>query len=211
MKKTILTIAIAAFATFSSFAQGFDITAGYALTSRTLNTSLFKTSRASNGFFAGVGYDIVVGEPIEIVAALLYNYSQCNSVSPLWTSEGTTIKLTGNETEHYLELPLHVAFAPELSKESKVSIEIGPDFSYGLASKYKITASIPGYAVGDFIDQYKEYDYSRFDVLISGQLGYQLRNVKLFGGYKYGCVNRTKLEGCKLHRKQLFFGVSLFF
>nr|MCR5549278.1 PorT family protein [Bacteroidales bacterium] len=88
----------------------------------------------------------------------------------------------------------------------------GPTLNVGLISKTKADASVALVTITKTeYDNYAEgSEYGRFDVMIGGGAGIQFQNMKVYGGYNYGLLDRNS-GATNLHRSEIVAGVAFNF
>lgn len=162
----------------------------------------FDRNAALNGFKVGVLYEHSFKHGLGLYYALNYTFltHQGN-----WSQPSNGWQYRTNETEHFMDVPLHFQYKLLIAKETYVMAYAGATFIIGLdgtvttqkknslpennpyfrqetmeENRYKIDTD------GDFI-----YDYSRFDIQASVGLGLQFHNFQLKGGYDFGLLNQN--------------------
>ena len=207
MKKIILTLAVVAMTTFTASAQA-SIGAGY------LNsTSSYKVDNmrargdALNGFYAGVDYSIdLLNEFFYVTPGIYFSYLTGRQLAG-----NSFYKLAGTQTDMYLNIPVNLSVGLDLGR-SRGFIFLGPTFSVGCASNMRLTGSSIIGNGSKTIDLYKETQMGRFDVLLGGGIGFDIREAaRISVGYHYGVINRAKDKSLAYHRGELHVGVAWIF
>ena len=134
MKKIIISLAIAIAATVSASAQ-VSVGAGYLNQTNKTTVSNNSSSRALNGFYAGVDLGYGLGYGLSIVPGVYYGYIA-----------GKTTALEGvaeaNYVRHDIAIPVNVKYGIDILDALNVFAYAGPQFNIGLASTS--TATVAG-------------------------------------------------------------------
>jgi len=205
MKKVILTLALVAVAATSAFAQDLSIGAGYLNSTTTSSYSSSSSSFGMNGFYGGVGAQKDLNDFLGFNTGVYYSYlTGTTSASAL----GGFLSGSNKVTEHYINVPVQLNLGFELAKGVKLFAFAGPVLNVGLISKSVATGSVAGASSSTSTDNYADgSDYGRFDVLLGGGGGIQIANIKVFGGYNYGMLDRDASD-VTTHRSEIVVGVA---
>lgn len=215
MKRIITTILAASmmFIGTTAFAQ-VSIGAGYLNETNKAkvgdNTSNMGTL---NGFYAGIGYDINEGAGFGISTGLYYSYLTGKA-----SIAGISL-LSGDITEHALNIPVKPGFSVSIGNGLKGFLNAGPTFVCGLSSKVKL--------LGDLIetDCYDKELLSRFDIMVGGAVGADINDlIRISVGYDFGMLDQfgagikgknddgsAKDRGYSLNRNRLTVGLAFLF
>ncbi len=205
MKKILSSILVASLMLVgtSAFAQ-MSIGAGYVNSKSTFSTSsgTSKYSAPSNGFYAGLEYNVPVGDIFGLSAGVNFEYL----MSKTYTLGSL---LSGDFKEQYINVPVHLNFGADLADAIRVLVFAGPTFSYGLAAK--VEGGAAGFTLGS--DLYKDRGWNRFDVLVGGGVGLELMDkIRLSVGYDLGMFNRLpKDSNDKVNRNRMYAGLAFLF
>jgi len=204
MKKILTTILAASMMLIgtSAFAQ-FSIGGGFtnASTKLTVLNAVDLNPISSNGFFAGVSYNLPIGTSGLGIAPGLYYVLATKTDADLYV-------MTADFTEMYLQVPVDLNFKVAIADGLNGLIYGGPTFAYGLSSKAKA-----GNVVYDIYDgQLSNWtNYKRFDVLAGGGIGVEFEDIVRFTvGYDFGLMERGG-STIGIKRNQLNVGVSFLF
>lgn len=202
MKKILLTLALVAAAATSAFAQNLSVSAGYLNSSKTSGNN----SEIANGFYAGVGAEKAFDANFGLSTGLFYSFLTSSKSASL----GGLASGSSKTNEHYFTVPVHLTFGFPISKDVRLFVEAGPAANVGLASSTTGSASVLGLTATTDGDNYADgSNYTRFDLLVGGLAGIQFKNVRLFGGYNYGLMDRNKSDNITLKRSEIVAGVAL--
>ncbi len=166
-----------------------------------------------NGFFAGVNYNINLTGDLGV--SLGANYRQN------FGSDEETVSLLGlvsataeySHTQSLIDVPVLFNYGLKLTDDLKISVFLGPTFSFALAGNthFKYSGNLVGFTgdtEGD-TDWYGDNsDRKKFD--ISGTVGVnvQYNAFRLFGGYNMGFLNLTDADNTKLKASNWFVGLG---
>ena len=105
----------------SAYAQ-IAVGAGYAQSKHTLAGKKGTTSSPTNGFYAGIDYNVPVGEIFGLSAGVNYEYlmSKTYSLSSI---------LSGDIKEQYINVPVRINAGFDLSDDVRLFLFGGPTFS----------------------------------------------------------------------------------
>ena len=201
MKKIIISLAIAIAAAVSANAQ-VSVGAGYLNQTNKTTVSNNSTTRALNGFYAGVDLGYGLGYGLSIVPGVYYG-----SVA------GKTTAIDGlaeaNYVRHDIAIPVNVKYGIELLDVLDVFAYAGPQFNIGLASTS--TASVAGISksVNNFAEDGSE---RRFDLSIGVGLGFDVAEIlRINLGYNFGLLNRANSENIVTKANTLHVGLAVLF
>ena len=169
----------------------------------------------SNGLYMGAGFDIpVLGDDLKLTPGLYLSVltSKTNS------SFAGIANVQSIFTEVAINLPVYVSYGIEMG-HADLFVYGGPTFQYGISSKYKVdsTVAVPliGIIASDgVIDNYKENDYSPFNIYLGGGLGADLNEkLRVTLGFDYGLLNLYKgdQENTKYNRYNFKLGFGYLF
>ena len=212
--KKILSIALAASMMLvgaSAFAQ-VSVGAGYLNSSAKTTFGSTTSSVPSNGFYAGLGYDLDEGTGFGLSVGAYYSY--ITSTTAASTSLfGVSLGASSKVEEMYVDLPVNFKFSAELGAKAKGFIYAGPTFSLGVSSTTDSNASIAGITIGGNgkYDNYSSDDYSRFDILVGGGVGIDYGSLRFTVGYNIGMLNRVPSDSYKQTRNVLHAGIAFLF
>ena len=203
MKKILVSLLAASLMLLgtSAYAQ-IAIGAGYAQSKHTLAGKKATTSSPTNGFYAGIDYNVPVGEIFGLSAGVNYEYlmSKTYSLSSI---------LSGDIKEQYINVPVRINAGFDLSDDVRLFLFGGPTFSYALSGM--VDSGSGAY------DVYEHHDYKRFDVLVGGGAGLDLMDhFRLTVSYDLGLFNTYPSIGdreaaAKLTRNSLRAGLAFIF
>ena len=204
MKRVITTVLAASMmlAGLSAAAQ-INIGAGYvnsAYKSKiTSGSTTSKSSTPAHGFYVGADCDIPIVGGLSMVPGVYYTFATA--------SESYFNSLaTGSTTEMYVGVPVNFTYSVELGKGAKAYAFAGPTFNVGVSSKDKIESGSISYTT----DNYKDSDYSRFEMLLGGGVGLQYGALGVKVGYDANLLNRITGDTASNYyrgRNQLHAGV----
>ena len=203
MKKILCSILAASLMLLgtSAYAQ-VAIGAGYAQSKHTLAKKSVSDSSPTNGFYAGIDFNVPVGEIFGLSAGVNFEYlmSKTYALSSI---------LSGDYKEQYINVPVRINAGFDMTDGVRLFLFGGPTFSYALSGKIGVgTLSY---------DIFKTEDYKRFDVLVGGGAGLDLMDrFRLTVSYDLGMFNTYPgSEGreatSKLTRNTLHAGLSFLF
>lgn len=208
---TILSAALLLLAGTQANAQ-MSIGAGYvnSVESYKLSKNADPSNTALNGFYAGFGYTIPVVSGLNFTPGVYYEFLTKGDA----TNIGGAANVSGKLTEHYINVPLTLSFGADLTDGFRIFAYAGPTASLGLASTSVLDIDILSYKAGTSVDNYKDSDYGRFDVLLSAGLGFEIADmIRLNVGYDWGMLNRYigTTEGVSRKNTRLTAGVAFLF
>lgn len=204
---------------------GFGLTFGYVHSSyRTTDwaTDEVETSAGLDGFKLGVTKDFtLVPEALYFQTGLEYMY-QNDARNENVDGSDALIRIVGDRTEHYLDLPIRLKYNYPITERIGISIDAGPTLLMGLSSKMKYRTRISdeqtstvvyniykaemkksgdsagGFGLDSWIDEsgmLPEGRLRRFDVMLGASVGadfFDMLEVRLW--YDWGLINRYKKE-----------------
>ena len=207
MKKTIAIVAAAALAATSAFAQDFSVGAGYLNSVSTAKYAETVNKTVSNGFYAGAGVEKEINDIASVSTGVYYSFITFYSAASVIIANAQS-----RTNEHYVNVPVHLNLGYELSGGMRLFAYAGPTVNIGLISKTKADASVVLFPVAS--TEYDNYadgsEYGRFDVMLGGGAGIQFQNMKVYGGYNYGLIDRNS-GATNLHRSEIVAGVAFAF
>ena len=201
MKKVFAIAAALMLIGTTAFAQ--SLGAGYVQSTQTMGSN----SATSNGFYAGVGYSAEILPGLSLNPGLYYEFLTSSSSASAWIFGANT-----KTQEHYVNVPLHLSFAYSFAPTFKMFVYGGPTANVGIASSTKSTLSAGSHSTSGTTDNYKDSDYSRFDIMLGGGIGVELMNkIRFTVGYDMGMLDRNTRENVTLKRNRLTAGAALVF
>ena len=201
MKKIIISLAIAIAATVSASAQ-VSVGAGYLNQTNKTTVPNNSSSRALNGFYAGVDLGYGLGYGLSIVPGVYYGYIA-----------GKTTALEGvaeaNYVRHDIAIPVNVKYGIDILDALNVFAYAGPQFNIGLASTS--TATVAG--ISKSINNFDENGADRrFDLSIGVGLGFDVADlIRINLGYNFGLLNRANSENVVTKANTLHVGLAVLF
>ena len=205
MKKILTSVLAASLMLLgtSAFAQ-VSVGAGYSNSKMTYSYSSgsSKVDSPTNGFYAGIDYNVPIGDIFGLSAGANFEYLMSKDYSLAGL-------VSGNVKEMYLNVPVRINAGFDLADAVRLFVFGGPTFSYGLS--YKAEGGALGITVGH--DFYKENGWNRFDVMVGGGVGLDLMDkVRLTVGYDLGMFNRLpKDSNDTINRNKLHAGIAFLF
>ena len=195
MKKILISLAFAAAAAVSAFGQ-IGVGVGYMNKNELTATKGGSSSNIDyGGFYAGVDYTLPISGAFSVTPGVVLSF-------PAHKEELLGVSSTTSET--YLDVPVMFNYGFKLAGIIGIYPYAGPTLSLGLASKTK-TGSYS-------VDNYKESDYNRFDLMIGGGVALVLTDmVRVSVGYNYGLLDLNKSELLTIHNNGIHFGVAYLF
>ena len=203
MKKIFKAVFISALVLTSVSLNAQSINVGYVNTTPTtkIGDGDAKSGDAINGITAGFGYDINILNGLGIATGLNYTYA--------WDKE----KVSSNfgsysvlDADHYLDIPVRLAYTLSFSDDFKVFGFAGPKFVYAVAGK--TTHSASSNWTGELnkgINHYgKDSNNSRFDIKAGLGAGVQFNNIIFKAGYDLGLLDLDKSDGLTSKSNQFY-------
>lgn len=206
MKKLIVLAAAMLLVCATSFAQ-LNVNLGYANTKARYKAGNDMYSMRLNGFTVGAGYSLELADGFFFTPGVNYLFATGNS-----NPAPGPISLTGNITEHYINVPLTLSYDFPLSGSVKFFLFAGPTASVGVASQTKLTVNVGPYKADEVVDNYKGNDYYRFNILLGGGAGLKISDSYLIKvGYDFGLLNRSGVKDISEHDRLLTVGIAYLF
>ena len=201
MKKIIISLAIAIAAAVSANAQ-VSVGAGYLNQTNKTTVSNNSSSRALNGFYAGVDLGYGLGYGLSIVPGVYYGYIS-----------GKTTALEGvaeaNYVRHDIAIPVNVKYGIDILDALNVFAYAGPQFNIGLASTSTATVAGISKSINNFDENGAE---RRFDLSIGVGLGFDVADlIRINLGYNFGLLNRANSENVVTKANTLHVGLAVLF
>ena len=201
MKKIIISLAIAIAATVSASAQ-VSVGAGYLNQTNKTTVSNNSSSRALNGFYAGVDLGYGLGYGLSIVPGVYYGYIA-----------GKTTALEGvaeaNYVRHDIAIPVNAKYGIDILDALNVFAYAGPQFNIGLASTSTATVAGISKSINNFDENGAE---RRFDLSIGVGLGFDVADlIRINLGYNFGLLNRANSENVVTKANTLHVGLAVLF
>lgn len=201
MKKIIISLAIAIAAAVSASAQ-VSVGAGYLNQTNKTTVSNNSSSRALNGFYAGVDLGYGLGYGLSIVPGVYYGYIS-----------GKTTALEGvaeaNYVRHDIAIPVNVKYGIDILDALNVFAYAGPQFNIGLASTSTATVAGISKSINNFDENGSE---RRFDLSIGVGLGFDVADlIRINLGYNFGLLNRANSENVVTKANTLHVGLAVLF
>lgn len=217
---------------------GFGIEFGYVHTTfyekEVLTEGSNKQSFPLDGFQIGVNYDLpIIHKTLYFQPGLYYVYG--SSFSSMKKTEFANARVSSSHSDHSLNIPLKFKYTYDITRVVKITADLGPTLSFGLANNYKFTTKIEDKSL---VYRYNAYSgkvhtnmdavqseiiskmtpnssYQIFDVLVGAGVGVELWDILGFRlSYEYGCVNRASKANrdfFKIHKDLLNLSVSVRF
>lgn len=206
--KKIFTLAIAMLVASASFAQ-LAVGVGYINPKQTIkygdNDPKITTL---NGFQAGIDYSLNFGE-VALTPGVHFTYATASDQGTILSGLASA---SGNTTEMYAAIPVHLSYGYDLARDLRLFVFAGPTFNYGLSSKTKVEGSVLGLSGETTYDNFEDgKNYGKFEVLLGGGVGFDLMDTFRFSlGYDYGLTNRYTgdLEKYKQHTGMVNFSIA---
>ena len=222
--KRIITLVSAVLLTFSAFAQ-INIGAGYLQSTATYQAKdgADVNSTKSNGFYAGLGYEITLMQGLSVIPGIYYSYLYSDDAGSTAIGTVANASLKTNLKEQYLNIPVTVNFGYNLTRDVRLFAFGGPTASIGLSSvsHYDSSVTVIGINITDSgdTDNYSGTEdnpatYGRFDILMGAGAGADIMGkFRVTFGYDWGLLNRNVDSNSTAirHRNQLKAGVAFLF
>ena len=215
MKKivTLLSAAMMLLAGTSAFAQ-MSVGVGYVNSTDIVKFGKDQTAKGTpgNGFFAGISYTAPLPGGFSFTPGFYYEFQSAEMAAG-----DSVFAVSGRATEHYINIPLDFSYGLDLSRDLRFFVYAGPTVNVGLASTIKpsATSALIGLKLdGDVINCYDDQDYGRFDIMLGGGIGLDIRdNFRVNVGYDFGLLNRYtgKSSDYSQHRNRFFAGIAFIF
>lgn len=171
-------------------------------TENTVGGATLTTEDNMSGFF--IGYDFNVG----LVSDLNLNIgaqARFNFNSEETTAFGVTTKVA--MTQILLDVPVLFNYGFEVSKDMKISLFLGPTFSYAVFGQTKTTVGNTE-TTAEWYGDDGDANYSRFSIYGTAGIAIDYSNFRLFGGYNLGLTNRHSTDGVEIKGSGLFVGLG---
>ena len=223
MKRFIIS-SVLAFIAVSASAQ-ISVGAGYLKSTATYQakSGADVNNTQSNGFYAGLGYEMPLMQGLGLSAGVYYSYLYSDDAGSTAIGTIATGSLKTNLKEQYINVPVALNFGYNLTRDLRLFAFGGPTVSFGLSSMshYDASVSVIGINISDSgdTDNYAGTDdkpspYGRFDILLGAGAGVDIQGkYRLTVGYDWGMLNRNvDSESTAIrHRNQLKAGVAFLF
>lgn len=223
MKRFIIS-SVLAFIAVSASAQ-ISVGVGYLQSTATYQakSGADVNNTQSNGFYAGLGYEMPLMQGLGLSAGVYYSYLYSDDAGSTAIGTIATGSLKTNLKEQYINVPVALNFGYNLTRDLRLFAFGGPTVSFGLSSMshYDASVSVIGINISDSgdTDNYAGTDdkpspYGRFDVLLGAGAGVDIQGkYRLSVGYDWGMLNRNvDSESTAIrHRNQLKVGVAYLF
>ena len=223
MKRFIIS-SVLAFIAVSASAQ-ISVGAGYLQSTATYQakSGADVNNTQSNGFYAGLGYEMPLMQGLGLSAGVYYSYLYSDDAGSTAIGTIATGSLKTNLKEQYINVPVALNFGYNLTRDLRLFAFGGPTVSFGLSSMshYDASVSVIGINISDSgdTDNYAGTDdkpspYGRFDFLLGAGAGVDIQGkYRLTVGYDWGMLNRNvDSESTAIrHRNQLKAGVAFLF
>lgn len=223
MKRFIIS-SVLAFIAVSASAQ-ISVGAGYLQSTATYQakSGADVNNTQSNGFYAGLGYEMPLMQGLGLSAGVYYSYLYSDDAGSTAIGTIATGSLKTNLKEQYINVPVALNFGYNLTRDLRLFAFGGPTVSFGLSSMshYDASVSVIGINISDSgdTDNYAGTDdkpspYGRFDILLGAGAGVDIQGkYRLTVGYDWGMLNRNvDSESTAIrHRNQLKAGVAFLF
>ena len=201
MKKIIISLAIAIAATVSASAQ-VSVGAGYLNQTNKTTVSNNSSSRALNGFYAGVDLGYGLGYGLSIVPGVYYGYISGKTTALEVVAEA-------NYVRHDIAIPVNVKYGIDILDALNVFAYAGPQFNIGLASTSTATVAGISKSINNFDENGAE---RRFDLSIGVGLGFDVADlIRINLGYNFGLLNRANSENVVTKANTLHVGLAVLF
>lgn len=222
--KRIITLVSAMLFGIAAFAQ-VNVGAGYLQSTATYQAKddADVNSTKSNGFYAGLGYEITLMQGLSVTPGIYYSYLYSDDAGSTAIGTVATGSLKTNLKEQYLNIPVTVNFGYNLTRDLRLFAFGGPTASIGLSSMshYDASVTVIGINLSDSgdSDNYAGTDdapatYGRFDVLVGAGAGADIMGkFRITVGYDWGLLNRNVDSNSTSirHRNQLKAGIAYIF
>lgn len=215
------------------YESGFELSVGY-LNSRYRTKSWVNDEvTKADGLH---GLSVALTKDFTIIRDILFfqtgmAYEFQSSTNRYSTNQLVTIVEETNE--HYLDIPVRLKLAADVTPDIRAFVYVGPTLDFGLSSKLEgrlktqggdigklnynyYTGKLKGESVGNFELSTPEAAYRAFDVLMGGALGVELYNVAVVKiGFDWGLINKNKNQEVAdlmtTHRNLFHLGVGVRF
>ena len=158
----------------------------------------------SNGVYAGLTYNIPVAGGFGIAPGVYYSM-----IGSKVTQGNSSASITGTFLEHAVNVPVHLNYGIDLSRDTKVFLYGGPTVQYGLSSKEEYEGNLLGLGGNTYVDNYGDGRYTRTNVYLGGGVGLNAGGIMVTVGYDYGMMNLFQYDkDVQHHRSNLKIGVG---
>lgn len=168
-----------------------------------------------NGIYMGAGLDLpLVEDALAVTPGLYLNVLSDRGVLAM---NGATLQ--AKFTEVALNIPVYLSYGLEVGY-SRLFVFAGPTFQCGITSRYKVDGSVVVPASwkviteDGVIDNYSEFDYSRWNIYLGGGVGADLNEtLRVTAGFDYGMLNLYKgdVPNTKYNRYLFKIGIGYLF
>ncbi len=242
MKRTIKVWAILSMLTLISFSVNAQVGVEAGILSSPYKSSVDgeNSDETYGGFRLGVTYNFGLAMGLSINTGLHYSYLG-KSEDNYYQQSGVEVKEKVGHKEHYLDVPIRLAYTYPVANSVKIFAYAGPKLVMGLSSKMKeevtvtadnqsisasvtynmyngkVDVSVPKGMEDLLEDVPEEIDMklSRFDVQVGFGLGIILFDrVTIKEGYDWGLLNKMTgdaADDMTLKRNQFYLGVGYTF
>lgn len=207
MKKSFSILALAAFmfAAFSANAQ-LGINVGFApqttTTQRTIGGNTTSSDANTNGFFAGVDYNINISSDLNLSIGGQLRF---NKHTETLTILGATQTNTG--TQLLVDVPFMFNYGFALGSDAKLSFMLGPVVSFALIGKTTSENSV--LSTRTETDWYgNNSTLNRLDLGMAVGAAFDYKQFRLFGGYRMGLLNLSTADNTTIKTSAFFFGLG---
>lgn len=193
------------------------INVGYApqtyATTYTNGNNTTTSSTKMTGIFAGVNYNKALSGDLCVSFGLQgrLNTSGDTVSAGVGTIVGGSVE--NKYTQVLIDVPVLFNYGFSLSSAAKLSVFVGPTFSYALSGKTKTTTTVT--LLGSTTTDVSESDWygnnsNRNNLDVSATFGVALdfNQLRLFGGYNMGLLNLTTADNTTLKGSNIFVGVG---
>ena len=132
------------------------------------------------GFHIGATYDYQLSGNFYLQPALLFSLFQFRHP---WTN----LYNSGKAQKYSIELPVNFSLQPYITKKTKLVVDLGVFFKYGLWGDSRLKMHEGPEQTDSSFDR-----YNRFDCGINVGGGFQIQRVYIGLSYQYGLVNAEK-------------------
>lgn len=188
MKKIATLLAAALLLASTAHAQ-LQVGAGY------LNSTLTQASKeasVTNGFYAGLSYNIPVVAGLGVAPGLYYSMLGGKNTGGVNFFGLASTSTESKFSESAINLPVYLNYGIQMAKDFKFFVFAGPTVQYGLSSttKSNTTVSVGSHEGGTngTIDNYAN-DYGRLNVYMGGGAGMNAGRIQVNVGFDYGLLN----------------------
>lgn len=180
-------------------------------------------STKSNGFYAGLGYEIPIISGLSVTPGIYYSYLYSGDAGSTAIGTVANASLKTNLKEHYLNIPVTVNFGYNFTRNLRLFAFGGPTASIGLSSvsHYDASVNVIGINISDSgdTDNYSGTEnnpatYGRFDILMGAGAGADIMGkFRITVGYDWGLLNRNVDSNSTAirHRNQFKAGIAYLF